>query len=171
MGLKRKRKPKEPAHKHQNPSESWTWRLRAQTRSPKHTLDVKNLQKKFFGVSEEGKTWGGKDGDRGDGEKHPLETNEENKAVKTVRYLRIYERKNETISPNPLQDSQDQERKKETKYDFKEIKSCAKRRKKNSSAKKKGQIQVQSPVKLMRELFSNKSPVKKSQKFCKKATN
>jgi len=54
-----------------------------------------------------------------------------------VRYLRIYERKNETISPNPLQDSQDQERKKETKYDFKEIKSCAKRRKKNSSAKKK----------------------------------
>jgi len=68
--------------------------LRTQTRSPKHTIDVKNLEEKFFykNVSEEGKTCGGKDGDRGGGEKTHLKPMKRTRSVKTVKYLKIYER-------------------------------------------------------------------------------
>jgi len=59
--------------------------------------------------------------------------------VKTVNYLKIYERKNEPALPEPSLEKSRPRKKQETEDDFKEIKPCAKskRRKKNSPAKKK----------------------------------
>jgi len=68
-----------------------------------------------------------------------------------VKCPKIHERKHELYCQNPLCDNQDQEKKRKNgEDDVKEIKPCTKRTKRNSP-KKKGQMQVQSPIKLMRE--------------------
>jgi len=90
--------------------------LRIQTRSPK-LRKKKNLCKS---VSEEGKTWGGKDRDRGGGEKYPLETNEEKKARQDSEIVKDVWEKEWTHIARTLCETIKTKKKQEMVNDFKE---------------------------------------------------
>jgi len=86
----------------------------------------------YKSVSKEGKTWGGEDGDKGGGEKHSVEANEENKAHQDSEILKGISEKEWTLWTIKTK------KKQKTEDDFKNIKSCTKRTMRNSPAKKKG---------------------------------